>query len=74
MDCISDQLANGRRFRVLNIVDDYSRECKGQIVDFSISGLRLSLFLESALPCQRRSWWTTVPKPCSCGRRKPACG
>ena len=47
LDFISDQLANGRRFRVLNIVDDYTRECKGQIVDFSISGLRLSCFLEN---------------------------
>ena len=47
MDFMSDQLANGRRFRVLNIVDNYTRECKGQIVDFSISGLRLSLFLDS---------------------------
>ena len=47
MDFMSDQLANGRRFRVLNIVDHYTRECKGQIVDFSISGLRLSLFLDS---------------------------
>ena len=34
LDFMSDQLANGRRFRVLNIVDDYTRECKGQIVDF----------------------------------------
>lgn len=25
MDFVSDQLANGRRFRVLNVVDDYSR-------------------------------------------------
>ena len=41
MDFMSDQLANGRRFRVLNIVDDYSRECVLQIVDFSISGHRL---------------------------------
>ena len=47
MDFMSDPLANGRRFQVLYIVDDYSRECKGQIVDFSISGLRLSLFLDS---------------------------
>ena len=50
MDFMSDQLANGRRFRVLNIVDDYTRECKGQIVDFSISGLRLSLFLGGCSP------------------------
>ena len=41
IDFVSDQLANGRRFRVLNIVDDYSRECVSQLVDFSISGQRL---------------------------------
>jgi putative transposase len=42
MDFVSDQLANGRRLRVLNVVDDYSRECVLQIVDFSISGHRLA--------------------------------
>jgi putative transposase len=42
IDFVSDQLANGRRFRVLNIVEDYSRECVSQIVDFSISGQRLA--------------------------------
>ena len=42
VDFVSDQLANGRRFRVLNVVDDFSRECVKQIVDFSISGERLS--------------------------------
>ena len=45
LDFVSDQLANGRRFRVLNIIDDYSRLCPGQIVDFSISGTRLARFL-----------------------------
>lgn len=54
VDFMSDQLANGRRFRILNIVDDYSRQCVGQIVDFSISGQRLARFLEelseTALP------------------------
>ena len=42
MDFMSDQLANGRRFRILNIVDDFTRECVTQIVDFSISGERLA--------------------------------
>lgn len=46
VDFISDQLANGRRFRVFNIVDDFSRECIPQIVDFSISGLRLTRELD----------------------------
>ena len=42
IDFVSDQLANGRRFRVLNVVDDFSRECVLQIVDFSISGQRVA--------------------------------
>jgi putative transposase len=42
MDFVSDPLANGRRFRVLNIVDDSSRELVLQIVDFSISGQRIA--------------------------------
>lgn len=46
VDFMSDQLANGLRFRILNIVDDYSRECVGQIVDTSISGVRLACYLE----------------------------
>ena len=46
VDFMSDQLANGRRFRVFNVVDDYSRECVLQIVDFSISGQRVANELE----------------------------
>lgn len=45
VDFMSDQLANGRRFRVLNVVDDFSRECVGQLVDTSISGARMARFL-----------------------------
>lgn len=53
MDFVSDQLASGRRFRVLNIVDDFSRECVGQLVDTSISGRRLARFLDEI--AQQRS-------------------
>lgn len=42
MDFVSDQLANGRRLRVLNVVDDFTRECVLQVVDFSISGERVA--------------------------------
>lgn len=45
MDFVSDQLSNGRRFRVLNIVDDFSREMVGQLVSISISGRQVSRFL-----------------------------
>jgi putative transposase len=46
MDFVSDQLSNGRRFRVLNMVDDYSREVIGQLVSVSISGHRVARFLD----------------------------
>ena len=41
VDFVSDQLATGRRLRVFNVVDDFTRECVLQIVDFSISGQRI---------------------------------
>jgi len=41
LDFIHDQLATGRRFRVLNIVDDVTRECLRAVVDTSISGKRV---------------------------------
>ena len=42
VDFMSDQLANGRRFRIFNVVDDFTRESVLQLVDFSISGARLT--------------------------------
>ncbi len=49
MDFVSDQLSDGRRFRVLNVVDDYTRECVGQFIDTSISGLAVARFLDSLI-------------------------
>jgi len=45
MDFMSDVLANGRRIRTLNIVDDTTRECLAIEVDTSISGLRVGRVL-----------------------------
>lgn len=41
LDFVHDQLDNGRRFRVLNIVDDVTRECLAAVPDTSISGARV---------------------------------
>jgi hypothetical protein len=35
---VHDQFANGRRFRILNIVDDVTKECLGAIPKTSIRG------------------------------------
>ena len=45
MDFVADQLINGRRFRVLNVTDNFNRELVGQLVAFSISGERVARFL-----------------------------
>ncbi len=49
MDFVSDQLSNGRRFRVLNVVDDYSREMVGQLLSTSISGRQVARFLDQLI-------------------------
>ena len=41
LDFVHDQLVTGRRFRVLNIVDDVTRECLAAVVDTLISGRRV---------------------------------
>lgn len=46
MDFLHDQLSNGRRLRVLNVIDDYSRQCLASIVDTSISGARVARELD----------------------------
>lgn len=42
LDFVSDAFTDGRRFRVLAIVDDYSRECLALVADTSLSGLRVT--------------------------------
>jgi len=46
MDFVSDSLFDSRRFRVLNIIDDCSREAVCLHADFSISGRRLVRIME----------------------------
>ena len=41
LDFMYDQMAAGRRFRVLNVVDDVTRECLAAVPDTSISGKRV---------------------------------
>jgi len=42
LDFVHDQFARGRRFRILNIADDVTRECLAAIPDTSISGKRVA--------------------------------
>lgn len=42
LDFVSDALANGRRLRILTIVDDFTRENLKMVVDTSINGARVA--------------------------------
>lgn len=47
LDFVSDALADGRRIRILTIVDDFTRECLKMVVDTSLSGKRVVRELSS---------------------------
>ena len=47
LDFVSDTLTDGRRFRVLVVVDDFSRECLCLAADTSISGARVARELDA---------------------------
>ena len=49
LDFVHDQLAPGRRFRILNVVDDVTRECLAAIPDTSISGKRVARELTAVI-------------------------
>ncbi|MDQ0504575.1 transposase InsO family protein [Xanthobacter agilis] len=41
LDFVSDQFTCGRRFRILTVVDDCTRECLTLLADTSLSGVRV---------------------------------
>jgi len=55
LDFVADALSDSRRFRILCIVDDFSRECLATVVDTSLGGVRVvrelqRLALERGIP------------------------
>jgi putative transposase len=46
LDFVADTLASGRRFRILTLVDDFTRECLGLVADTSLTGLRVARELD----------------------------
>jgi len=49
MDFMSDVLVNKRKFRTLNIIDDYNRAALNVIADFSIPACRVNQILERTI-------------------------
>jgi putative transposase len=49
VDFVHDQLGCGRRLRILNVVDDVTKECLAAVADTSISGRRVARELEALI-------------------------
>jgi putative transposase len=64
LDFVHDQFACGRRFRILNIVDDVTRECLAAIPDTSISGRRVARELTTLIE-QRGNRQSTTDDLCT---------
>ena len=54
MDFVSDVMTDGRRFRILAVVDDFTRECLCLVADTSLSGLRVARELDAVITRRRR--------------------
>jgi len=49
LDFLSDALTDGRRFRILAVVDDFTRECLCLVADTSLSGRRVARELDALI-------------------------
>src|SRR5215218_10404591 len=47
LDFVSDAFVDGRRFRILAVVDDFTRECLALVADTSLPGLRVARELDA---------------------------
>ena len=54
LDFVSDALGDGRRFRVLTVVDDFTRECVCLVADTSLSGARVARELNAIIAIRGR--------------------
>ena len=54
LDFASDVLGDGRRFRILVVVDDFSRECLALVPDSSLSGRRVARELDRIIEVRGR--------------------
>jgi putative transposase len=54
LDFVSDTLTDGRRFRMLAVVDDFTRECLCLVADTSLSGARVARELDAVIAIRGR--------------------
>jgi len=61
LDFVSDQLTDGRRFRILTVVDDCTRKCLALVANTSLSGVRVARELDQLLIAAASEVCVSVP-------------
>ena len=54
LDFVTDAFVHGARFRILTLVDDFTRECLALVADTSLSGQRVARELDAVIARRRR--------------------
>ena len=54
MDFMSDQMSSGRRIRLFNVIDDFTRQCHTITVDVSLGGVRVARELDRLIDLHSR--------------------
>jgi putative transposase len=49
LDFVADQMTDGRRFRILTVIDNCTRECLALVADTSLSGARVARELDAVI-------------------------
>jgi len=60
LDFAMDTLVSGRRFRILTLLDDFTRECLGLVVDTSLTALRVTQQIALREQCSLRQVNLTI--------------
>jgi putative transposase len=67
LDFVSDQMTDGRRFRILTVIDNCTRECLALVADTSLSGARVVRELDTLI----RQRADPIPSSATTARNTP---
>ena len=73
LDFVSDAFVCGRRFRILAVVDDFSRECLALVADTSLSGARVARELDAIVAARGRPGSRPDRRATGCGACPTPC-
>ncbi|SEN25092.1 HTH-like domain-containing protein [Bradyrhizobium sp. OK095] len=73
LDFVSDTLTDSRRFRILAVVDDFTRECIALVADTSLAGARVGRELDAVIARRGRPMMIVSDKTGPSSLAWPSC-